>query len=393
MGSLLIKNASAIMNGTVKTRSCVYCENGVIKGIGAGLAGMAADEQVDAGGNMLSPGFIDLHAHGAKGLLAENGRGQLEALCRILPGYGVTAFVPAVCPMRSEEEDIALLRELSQARPEGAEILGILLEGHYLALSGAISNIQKNTDEGRLRRLIGSVSPYKPIFAISPEIEGIEGLLPIMASNGFPAFITHTAASAEETRAAIDAGATHATHFYNVFPYRGDNEPGVRSCGAIETILANQKASVDFILDGEHVKPETIKMAIEAKGAGKVSLITDSNINAGMPPGRYKGIGNIEVEVFYEGGPARLTEDSAMPGKLAGSGLTMDRAVQNAIRFLGVGIAEAVAMASSNPASALGLEKKGRIEEGFDADMALLDEGLNVLRCWVGGICRYTGKE
>ena len=476
-GSLLIENASVVTRDTVVQGCSVYCEDGVIQevwcgpggsgGLGGpggsgdpggsgssgpagpggpgnpggsgGPAGISADRRVDAAGMYLCPGFIDLHMHGVKGLLAESGKEAVEEICRILPRYGVTGFLPAVCPTLSGEGDVALMEELSQARSEGTEILGFFLEGHYLALTGAISHLPKIMDAGHLERLINALKPYKAVFAVSPEIEGILDLLPYMTASGFPVFITHTEASAEETERAIRAGARHATHFYNVFPYTGDKEPGVRRCGAVEAVLADPGVSVDFILDGEHVDPAAVKMALGCKGGDKVNLITDANLNAGMPPGRYQGLGGSEIEVFYEGGPARLTgrrdpaygtaseQDSAygtagdqdpadgtageqdpacgtagdqdpadgtavnqdLVGGLAGSGLTMDLALRNATKLLGVSLPQAVAMVSSNPASVLGLKSKGRVEAGFDADLVLLDEGLNVRYCWVGGVLRH----
>ncbi len=214
-----------------------------------------------------------------------------------------------------------------------------------------------------------------------------------MVKDGYPAFITHTMATVEQTEKAIEAGAVHATHFYDVFPYPGEKDPGVRTCGAVEAILANPNTSVDFVLDGEHVHPVAVKVALACKGSTKVSLITDANVNAGLPPGKYYSFKGYGVEVLYEGGPARMSEDSCMPGSLVGSGLTMDRAVRNAIKFLGVNIPQAVAMGSSNPVRVLGLhDRKGFIKEGYDADLIILDKELKVMRCWVGGKCYFDSK-
>ena len=215
-----------------------------------------------------------------------------------------------------------------------------------------------------------------------------------MVDGGYTPFITHTMADVEQTKAAIQAGARHATHFYDVFPYPGEKDGGVRTCGAVEAILANRLVSVDFILDGEHVHPVAVEMALACKGSSKVCLITDANINAGLPPGKYMGIGDREISVAYEGAPARMVNSyhpGSKPGGLAGSGLTMDRAVRNAITLLGVSLPQAVAMASSNPARVLGLhESKGSIEDGYDADMVLLDLDLHVHSCWVKGEKVFT---
>lgn len=392
MSKVLINNAKVIMKDNIMEKHSVYCVDGKIEKIMPYSQGqnMDADEKIDASGMYLAPGYIDMHIHGISELLVDDGREDLEGMSGILPKYGVTGFLPAICPKSSEEEDLELLASLSRAKAEGASILGLFLEGHYLALTGAISNIPKNKSRERVEQLIEASAPYKVLFAISPEVEGVIQLIPYMTKQGYPAFVTHTAATLEQTQQAIQAGATHATHFYNVFPYIGDKELGVRGCGTIEAILASPQTSVDFILDGEHVDPVAVKMALACKGKEKVCLITDANINAGLPPGHYKGLGGTEVDVLYEGGPARMGENTKYPGALAGSGLTMDKAVKNAVRLLDVDIPQAVAMASSNPARVLGLQNnKGFIQEGYDADMVMLNDELDIVGCWVMGNLRY----
>lgn len=391
MGTLLIKNATVITKDTLLKNHQVYCVDGKINRILPNSENVMADQIVDAEGKYLAPGFIDLHIHGTKNLLVEQGREDLEQLCEVLPRYGVTGFLPTICPMDCEENDIKLFDSLSQTQSKGTNILGFFLEGHYLELTGAISHLPKDLRPERVERIIKTLEPYIPVFGISPEVEGILELLPYMTSKGYPAFITHTGATAEQTESAIEAGAVHATHLYNVFPYMGKKELGVRGCGALEAVLANPKTSVDMILDGEHVHPVSAKIALACKGKDKVCLITDANMNAGMPPGRYIGLSNTEIDVAYEGGPARMSENSKLPGALAGSGLTMDKAVRNAVGLLGLELPQAIAMASVNPARVLGLHNhKGLIEQEYDADLILLDENLNVTKCWVGGNCCFN---
>ncbi len=386
--SLLIKNARIVTPETLLEKHSVYCVDGSIEKIlpeGAERP-FIADETVDASGMYLSPGFIDLHIHGTKNLLVDRGGEHLAELCRVLPQYGVTGFLPTVCPASTEEDDLKLLASLSKVKSDGTAILGFFLEGHFLALTGAIRDIPEDKSGVRVEKLLEALKPYKAVFGISPEIQGMAQLLPLMTGLGYPAFITHTAATVEQTESAIKAGAVHATHFYDVFPYPGVKDPGVRTCGSVEAILASPEVSVDFILDGEHVHPVAVKMALICKGREKVCLTTDANINAGLLPGTYKGLGGSEIDVAYEGGPARISKGGKEPGTLAGSGLTMDRAVRNAVKLLGVDVPQAIAMASSNPARVLNLHKsKGFIREGYDADLVLLDQELKVVHCWVRG--------
>ncbi|HHW31788.1 MAG TPA: amidohydrolase family protein [Clostridiaceae bacterium] len=395
MNSLLIKNVRLVIDDSIVENGAVLCKDGKIVNVytdSTDVSNVEADNVYDGANYYLAPGFIDLHIHGAKNILAEAGPEELKELTRILPQYGVTGFLPTICPRPSLEEDVELLKRLSTVSPEGTAILGFMMEGHFLSLTGAIKSVGGDVDPiEKAEALIKAAAPYNLVFAISPEFKGIVDVLPILTRSGMPAFITHTFATDKQTLAAIEAGAKHATHFYNVFPYGQDKEGGVRRSGAIEAIFSREDCTVDFILDGEHVEPLIVKMALVCKGKDSVCLITDANINAGMPPGRYEGgIGNTPFVVAYEGGPARNAEEGPKKGGLIGSGLTMNLAVKNAINMLGVNLCQAVRMASTNPARVIKVDnKKGKIKVGYDADMVLLDENCNVQACWVMGDCKY----
>jgi N-acetylglucosamine-6-phosphate deacetylase len=393
MSHFLIVNADVVLPDRVLKGHSVLCEQGRIKRIAPAAEFTTSNgaEIVDAAGKYLAPGFIDLHFHGIHNFLIDDGIDNLLAICKLLPQYGVTGFLPTVCPL-PKGKDAAFLACLAKARPEGSAIFGFHLEGPFLSLTGALPpEALGKADKDRVNTLIEAALPYKAIFSISPDFENINELLPLMIANDTPVFMTHTAATAKQTQAAIEAGVCHATHFYDVFPCPPVTEPGARPCGAVEAVLADPRVSVDFILDGEHVDPVAVKMALQCKGPDRVCLITDANKGAGLPPGRYKALGS-EVDFKYPGAPARLTENTLYPGCLAGSGLTMDRAVQNAIKMLNVDVPMAIRMASTNPAQVLRLKNKGQIKEGLDADMILLDDSLNVCNTWIAGMCRYSKK-
>ena len=338
------------------------------------------------------PGFIDLHIHGIHDHLVDDGPEALAGMCRTLPKYGVTGFLPTVSPSPMGQ-DAAFLKTLAATSPEGTHILGFHLEGPFLALTGAFN---KDAIGGggadRVRALIEAAKPYKAIFSVSPDVEGICDLIPIMAEGDTPVFMTHTAANVQQAQAAIAAGARHCTHFYDVFPCPPVSEPGVRPSGIVEAVLADPRVSVDFILDGVHVDPIAVKMAMVAKqgGPGKVCLITDANVGAGFPPGTYT-FGNMGDIVFdYPGAPARSTRDHT----LAGSGLTLDVALRNAVKMLGVSIAEASRMLSYNPACVLGVQdRKGLLAPGYDADFVVLDSNLEVVSTWISGNEYYNNPK
>lgn len=341
----------------------------------------------DVAGDFLVPGFLDMHMHGIFDLLVDNGREDIEKISAVLPQFGVTGFFPTVLPHAPKGEK-EFLQDLGKARSTGAQILGFFCEGPFIARTGAIRpDALADKSVARLENMQSWLAPNRTIFAISPEIEDMKALIPKMGS---PIFITHTAASVAQTEKAIELGARHATHFYDVFPLPGDPNEGARPVGAVEVILADSRTSVDFILDGEHVEPVVLRMAMACKPLTSISLISDSNVGAGFPPGTYHGIGSEEISFAYEGAPARGTENSLHPGCLYGSGLTLDRAVRNVLKFKVGSIEDALTMVSTSPAKVLGLiGNKGDIKVGFDADIVRLSEELEVKATWVLGEKRY----
>ena len=387
MSRVLITNASVVKLDQVARQQTVTLADGRIQSVGPtdAVSARGDDRVVDVGGNYLAPGFIDLHIHGLHGFRLDAGRDSLQAICELLPHYGVTSFLPTLTPW-PKDIGTGSVASLADTSCTGSQVLGFHFETPFLSLPGAappeaLTEVVKEEAQA----LIEAVAPHAPVFSISPEFPQVLELIRLMSATGAPVFITHTAADVEQTQAAIEAGACHATHFYDAFPVPKEQEPDVRPCGVVEAILADPRVSVDFILDGVHVHPIAVEMALQCKGPDRVCLITDANVVAGLPPGRYG-----KVESTYESGPARLTEDSHSPGGLAGSGLTMDRAMRNAVAMLDIGLPQAIRMASANPAQLLGLEdQKGQIEAGFDADLVVLNEALEVEQTWIAGDCVY----
>ncbi|PKL14213.1 MAG: hypothetical protein CVV52_02760 [Spirochaetae bacterium HGW-Spirochaetae-8] len=348
------------------------------------LKGLPPTKCIDFQGDYLVPGYIDLHIHGLGHHLMDNGREDIEAISRNLPTFGTTSFLATIIPHPPAEEE-TFLRSIAKASCPGAKILGFFLEGPFLAKTGAIrAEALADRTPNRVDRITTALAPHRVVFAISPELSGLQE---VMARMRPPIFITHTQAGVEDTLKAIEMGACHATHFYDVFPMPLEIDPGVRPCGAVEAILADPKVSVDFILDGEHVDPIAVKMALACKSVDKICLITDSNIGAGLCPGTYHGIGDDEIRFAYPGSPARGTENSRYPGALYGSGLTLDRAVRNVVAFKVAPLETAITMASTSPAKVMGVYgQKGDIDKGFDADLLRLSSDLAVKCAWVGGV-------
>jgi N-acetylglucosamine-6-phosphate deacetylase len=385
----VIDNVNVVLPDRIEDASAVIIKDDKIDKICSQeqLKKYQVSQTVDGQGGYLVPGFIDLHIHGSHEFLIDNGANDLAGLCKVLPKYGVTGFLPTVCP-RPKGEDTKFLASLSEVISEGTRIYGFHLEGPFLTLTGALpKEALGSADPERVKSLIEAAKPYSAIFSVAPDFENILDLIKLMKTDNTPVFCTHTVANVKQTQMAIEAGVRHATHFYDVFHVPETKiSRGVRPCGAVEAILADKRVTVDFILDGVHVDPVAVKLALVCKGPEGVCLITDANVGAGMEPGLNYKFGKTEIRFKSQGGPAYMTENTDRPGALAGSGLTMDLAVRNAKEMLGLDIPDAVRMASGSPAAVLGLDDtKGKIAEGYDADLVLLDKNLNVQQTWIGG--------
>jgi N-acetylglucosamine-6-phosphate deacetylase len=258
----------------------------------------------DGNGLLLTPGLIDVHTHGIHRFFYhyESPEEHFGGASRILPKYGTTCVFPTIVP--GKEPDVAsrlnrLPKDFHQQ--QGACMPGLHLEGPFVALGGAACATLPG-DLGLLRDMLAACRNQVTIMSISPDQKNILPIIEHLRECGIVPFITHTRANVEQTQAAIDAGAIHATHFYDVFPVPEEKDPGVRPVGAVETILGDQRVSVDFICDGVHVHPAAIRAAIAAKGWSGVLLITDSNIGAGLPPGDYDTPWGYQVRVSSNNG-------------------------------------------------------------------------------------------
>jgi N-acetylglucosamine-6-phosphate deacetylase len=329
--------------------------------------------------SVVSAGFIDLQVNGAFG--AEIGP-RAEAIAHLasrLPATGVTAFLPTLVSSDAElyprvAEAFAASRETAGARP-----LGLHLEGPFLspARSGAhrldaIGHAPATLYDGLLDREVVR------LVTLAPEVEGAHERIARLRAHGIAVSLGHTDASYDELRRGIDAGASMVTHLYNAMSGFGHRAPG-----AVGAALVDDRVAVGLIADGVHSHPAAVRLAVLAKRAERVALVTDAISGAGMEPGIYALDGQ---DILVDETGARLAD-----GKLAGSVLTLDRAVRNVMVWAGSRVDEACRMASEVPARVLGLAAKGRLLAGMDADLVLLDEQLRVQATFREGRCVYGG--
>lgn len=396
MTDYLIENVSVLQPGEGVVGSSVLICQSKIAAIDPSteLAGDAVT--FDGGGRLLTPGLIDIHTHGIGHNLYERSPEELIAGVESLGQYGVTAVLPTFYAVMNREA-FGQLEALVSAldRCNTTHVPGFHLEGPFLALPGA-GAITAAGDLGWLNELLAIGKGRIAAMSISPDTLNILPVIERLAEAGVVSFITHTHATVEQTEAAIDAGARHATHFYDVFPLPEETDPGVRPVGCVETVLADSRVSVDFIADGIHVHPKAIQAALAAKGADKIILITDSNIGAGLSDGVYGTPWGFPVKVEAWNAARIHTPGQSNHGTLAGSSLTMNEGIGNLHRWLNVPEHQVWAMGSRNPAALLGLKGKGQIAVGADADLVLWNQdghSPKAVRTWVNGECVFTDTQ
>lgn len=386
MSSTLLTNASLVFPGERTAPGSLLLSGGVIAAVNPPAEAVPPDtHRIDAGGRVVTPGLIDLHTHGVGSWLYEHSPESLLAGLAFLGRFGTTAVLPTlyrVMNRPSLSHLDALSRALASAR--GVAVPGWHLEGPFLRLPGAGADTVPG-DLGLLEEILAATHGRTCAMSISPDTPGILPVIERLVERRITPFITHTRASVEETERAIEAGARHATHFYDVFPVPEVREPGVRPCGAVEAILADPRCRVDFICDGVHVEPVAVRAALAAKGPGGVVLITDSNIGAGLPDGIYPTTFGFPVRVAA-GNAARI-HDPQHPhhGSLAGSALTMNVGIANLHRWLRLPPEQIWALGTSSPAAVVGLERKGCLRVGADADVVLWNGDFTPHTTWVGG--------
>ena len=328
----------------------------------------------------ICPGFIDLQINGAFGIDVGPDEKGLRELTTRLPQTGTTAFLPTAISWPDEryENFLNALGRASSAR--GARILGAHIEGPFLSPERKGAHDPENlrpVDLGLLKDILGA-GPVS-VMTVAPELEDAEKAAGLLHENGAVASIGHTNATYEEILHAIDAGFSKATHLYNAMSPFGHRAPG-----AIGAVLTDDRVRAGIIADGVHVHEGALRLAYREKGVEGLALVTDAMEAAGMEDGEYELSGRT---VRLEGGFVRLPD-----GTLAGSSLTMDGAVRNAVEFLGIPLVEAVRMASETPAEILGMPEKGRIVSGADADLVVMDQKGFVQETIVDGETVYHRK-
>lgn len=386
MDTWWIRNVRLVFPGRRIAEGSLTVEAGRIKEIDPPNAPRGA-RRVDGQGRRLTPGLIDVHTHGIHRFQYEADAASLCAAGAIPARYGTTTVYPTLCPQKGPAM-LDRMRAVAEALPAvtGVHMPGLHLEGPFMALSGAGCATLPG-DVALVKEIFDACQRRVAIMSVSPEQQGIIPVIEWLRAQGTVVFITHTRATAAQTQRAIEAGAVHATHFYDVFAAPEATEPGVRPAGAVEAILANRRVSVDFIADGVHVDPIVIRAYVAAKGWRGVTAITDSNVGAGLPPGEYDTPWGFRVRV-------RPDDAARIVGRnvLAGSALTLNVALRNLMLWLDLPPERVWAMGTTNPARLLGASRKGILAPGAEADLVLWNEDMTPDKTWLGGRLVFDAK-
>jgi N-acetylglucosamine-6-phosphate deacetylase len=341
-------------------------------------------EVIDFGDGILAPGFIDIHIHGGAGYdVMEPGEDALPGVETLIARHGVTSYFPTTVsgPI---EVTLRALEKLANAieaaeRGEGhaghrARPLGIHLEGPFLSHSRRgvhpIENLLPPTPAA-FERFWQAARDKIRMMTIAPELPDALEVIAEAARRGVCVSLGHSDADLNTARAAVQAGARHATHTFNAMRTLAHRDPGI-----LGEVLTNSGMSADIIADGIHVDPAIVKLFMHSKGKNGAVLITDATAATGMPDGRYR-LGSLEVEV--KDGKC-LAE-----GRLAGSVLTMDRAIRNAMKFGDWSLRRAVQAATFNPARIANLRHVGRLAAGSRVDFVVLSPNGEVRKSIIGG--------
>jgi N-acetylglucosamine-6-phosphate deacetylase len=382
---VLVRNAQIVLPDRIAESASMLIDGDRIARILEGPAKSSApgDSDVDLNGLTLFPGFIDVHIHGAVGVdTMAAGSDDLLRIAEFLATQGVTAWLPTLVPATVEQyqwaiEAISGCRHRQPAGSSGARVLGVHYEGPFVNTEqcGALHREHFRTyrDRNDLDELPTLATPGAVhMMTLAPEVDGGIDLIKELKRRGWITSIGHTRAPMATLQQAGSVGARHMTHFMNAMMPLHHRAPGPVGWG-----LVNDDVTCDVIADGIHLDPSILKVILRAKGAERISLISDAIAAAGAGDGDYKIWG--ETITVKEG----RTQNAV--GSIAGSVITMLDAVRLMLS-LSIPKTEVARMAATNPARLLGVDRdRGSIEEGKRADLVALDEKLNVRATIIGG--------
>lgn len=392
MGKIKIYNGKIVTPHRILDGGCVIIEGGKILEVSAVDIDVEGAQEINAMGNYIAPGFIDLHVHGGGGHdFMDNEPDGFLAIAELHAKHGTTALMPTT--LSSEHQDLLdTLNTYETAdvlNVKGAQFIGIHIEGPYFSME------QRGAQDPRYIRppvpaeyqeIIAS-SKFIKRWSAAPELEGALEFGHYLTERGILPSIAHTNAIYEEVLPAFENGFNHATHFYSCMS-GVTRRNAYRYAGVIESAYLLDAMTVEIIADGIHLPAPLLKLVYKIKGADRIALVTDAMRAAGMPPGpSILGSRRDGLEVIVEDNVAKLKDRTAFAGSVA----TMDRLVRNMMVLADVTLPDAVKMATLSPANIIGIgDRKGSLVAGKDADIVIFDDEVNIRQTLVYGKSVYV---
>lgn len=372
---MIIKNCRIIYKDRIE-EGCVSINEGRIEKINPEFHD---DENIlDAHGLYLSPGFIDVHIHGAGGFDTMDGTCEaINGISKAIAKHGTTSFLPTTMTVSIDEiqKSMKAVKKMKEEGCDGAQVLGVHIEGPFVSPKAIGAQNPAHLLEPSIesyKKMIEGCEDAVVCITLAPEGENAEELIKYVCSKGVVCSAGHTKADYETIMKSIEWGVSHSTHLYNVMTPFTHREPGV--VGAI----FDSNITTETIADGIHIAYPALRIAYKQKSSDKVFLVSDAMMACCMEDGIYSLGGQ---EVIVKEGSARLKN-----GALAGSVLTLDKAVKNVYENCNIPLYEIVKMATFNPAVHCKVDDhKGLIKEGYDADLLLFDEEIKIRSVFIKG--------
>lgn len=390
-GRIEIFNGKLITPGGIIPGGHLLVEQNRILTLGGGEDVGTEATKIDARGNYISPGFIDIHVHGGGGhdFMDGNERAFLQ-VANTHARYGTTGMLPTTLSGSRENlmDTLNAYESASKKNESGSQFLGMHLEGPYFAMNQRGAQDPKyirNPDKMEYEDILNHF-PFIRRWSVAPELSGALEMGRELHSRGILASIAHTDAIYEDVVAAMASGYSLATHLYSAMS-GVTRRNAMRFAGVIESAFLIDEMDVEIIADGVHLPAPLLKLVCKIKGPDRTALITDAMRAASMPSGEsVLGHYKTGLKVIVEDDVAKLPDRSSFAGSVA----TADRLVRTMINMAGISLADAIKMITSTPARILGLTRtKGSLAPGKDADIIIFDDEINIQLTMIGGRIVY----